>query len=1143
MGVSADVVPFNTPSTASDVETLFEPLTPASVGMAFNHKIDYDHPLKLVHHSSMGAGGVAIGDVNGDTLPDVFVTKGPGDNALFINQGGFKFIDRAKEAGVDGQGAWSSGAAMADVDNDGDLDLYVANYDTPNHLFINDGKGQFVERGVASGLGVADGSLMASFCDYDHDGDLDVMLVCYRLYWPSGRPDSIKSKPVGNSLIVLPPFDRYFELEKGDPDDLASWPFYEVGRPNILFRNNGDGTFLDVTAEAGIGSEKYMSNSAVWYDYNNDGWMDLYVGNDFLEPDRLFENQGDGTFRDVIRAATPHTPWYSMGSGTGDLNGDGYEDLLVADMAATSHYTSKVNMGSMDQFQEFLDTSEPRQFMRNAVYMGTGTHRLMEGGYLTGLGKSGWSWAVHVFDANCDGRNDVFISNGMARDFMNADFGNVSLEEFSKRTAFDLFEDKPERREKNLAFVNRGDLSFKSVGKEWGLDFEGMSYGAARGDLDGDGDLDLVVCNLEDELGVFRNLVADGARIGFRFRGVKANRFGIGARVEIETADGKRQVQTLLPHQGFASSNQPVLYFGLGDLAGVTAAQVIWPGGTVQELGALDAGQLVEVIEEAENRVESPKESLFASTTTLTFARHKETAYDDFSDQPLLPNKLSQNGPGIAFADVDGDGDEDFFIGGAVGQMGELHLQQRPGEYKWKSAFVLGKHKVSEDMAPLFFDVDGDDDLDLYVASGGVEQSMGTEFYRDRLYLNNGEGKFSVAPDDRLPDLRDSSGVVTAADYDRDGDLDLFVGSRSIPQRYPLPASSRLLRNDGGTFTDVSSSVFEGLRDVGLVTSAVWSDVNNDGWIDLLLTSEWGPIKYFRNESGNRFRERTEEAGLADRTGWWNAIAGRDMDNDGDIDYFVSNAGLNTKYKATTEFPATIYYGDFDGTGKPRCVEASFEDGVQLPTRGRSCSSGAMPFIGEKFGTFHDFALASLQEVYTPSKLGKALKLEANDLRSVVLINDGQGRFSFVEIPRDAQAAPGFGVVLSDFNADGLTDACMAQNFFHPQRETPRLGGGLGALLMGKGDGTFEHVWIRESGIDVPEDARALAVADLDDDRRPDLVFSINDGIVRTFANEEKEGTPIVVELKGALGNRSAVGARVTVAVAVDCRSKRPKWC
>jgi hypothetical protein len=1129
-------VPLQAPSKASPgVTTLFERVPASISGVVFDHKIDYTHPLKSVHHSSLACGGVAIGDVNGDQRADIFLSKGPGKNGLFLNKGDFRFVDATDASGLGVEGIWSAGCAFADVDNDGDLDLFVANYDSPNFLYINDGKGHFVESAAAAGVNLSEGSLMPAFCDYDHDGDLDMFLVTYRYYWldGGGRPESITSKLIGNQVVVQPPYDKYYTLEPGDPNDLPSWKFKEIGRPDYFYRNNGDGTFTDVTEASGIYTENAMGNSATWVDYDNDGWMDIYVANDFMEADRLYKNLGNGQFREVLRSAIMQSPWYAMGAGIGDLNGDGQDDLMVTDMAATSHYYSKINMGDMSQFTPFLDSSEPRQFMRNAVYLGTGTPRLLEAGSLIGLGKSNWSWSVQIADFDCDGKQDVFVSNGMVRDFMNSDAPQVTIDMLDRETAFELFEKQPERREKNLAFKNEGDLTFAKVGDTWGLDHEGMSYGAARGDLDGDGDLDLVVCNLEEEVHLYRNQVQGANRIGFRLAGRNANRMGAAAQVKIRTASGA-QTRRLIPQQGFTASNEPVVYFGLGEDAVLESAQVIWPGGGVQDLGVLQAGNLYHVTEEAAPPATKATEvpaRRFKQEALLEFARHREVPYDDYADQPLLPNKLSHNGPGIAFADVDGDGREDFFKGGAAGSSGELHVQVEQAAYKWKSMFVLAKSKQSEDMAPLFFDADGDGDQDLYVVSGSVEQTAGSESYRDRIYLNDGAGKFSASPAEMLPDLRDSGSVVVAADYDRDGDLDLFVGSRVIPHKYPLPASSRLLQNNAGTFSDVSEMLAPELKEMGLVTSAVWSDVDNDGFVDLLVTSEWGPIKYFHNEAGTCLKEMTKQSGLSVRTGWWNGIAGRDIDNDGDIDYLVTNFGLNTKYKADDKHPATIYYGDFDGTGDPQVVEASYEDDRLLPRRGRSCSSGAMPFIAQKFGTYHDFALASLQDVYTPTKLDTALKLVANDLRTTVLLNDGKGIFTFKDLPRDVQISVGFGVVLTDFNGDGKTDACIAQNFFHPQRETPRMGGGTGALLLGAGDGTFRHAWINESGIDVPEDARSLAVSDLNHDNRPDLTFGINDGVVRTFVNAEQDHFPLAIRLAGKPGNPTAVGSRVTAEV------------
>ena len=557
---------------------------------------------------------------------------------------------------------------------------------------------------------------------------------------------------------------------------------------------------------------------------------------------------------------------------------------------------------------------------------------------------------------------------------------------------------------------------------------------------------------------------------------------------------------------------------------------VRWPSGHRQEFENLPANRLYTIREprgRAPKRAEpTPAPTLFAADSRLEHAVHMEEEFNDYERQFLLPYKLSQLGPGMSWGDVDGDGDEDLYLGAAAGQVRTMQINQGDGQFRsvplWAS-----EDERSEDMASLFFDADADGDLDLFVVSGGVECDESDALLRDRLYLNDGKGRFTKSTESLPEDLRDSGGVAAAADFDRDGDLDLFVGGRSIPGRYPLTPQSRLLRNDGGTFTDVTDQVAADLRQTGLVTSAVWSDTDDDGWIDLLVTHEWGPVKLFANSQG-QLVDRTDSAGLADRLGWWNGIAAGDVDGDGDIDYVVTNLGLNTKYKASRKKPLLLYAGDFEGDGSLHLIEAKNDGTNLLPVRGRSCSSNAMPFVAQKFPTYHKFAIASLQEIYTPECLAEAHSFTANTLESGVLLNDGSGNFGFQPLPRLAQISPGYGVVLTDVDGDGNLDLYMVQNFFGPQRETGRMDGGVSLLLRGNGDGTFEPVWPKRSGLLVPGDATALTYTDLNDDGWTDFVVATNDGPVQAFVNRgNQEARTMTVRLHGRPGNTLGAGARV----------------
>ncbi len=1107
-----------------DSETLFESLPSSQTGVDFVNRLDPESPLSFLYHSGMSCGGVAIGDVNGDERPDIYLANGFSKNKLYTQSADdFVFEDATKISGAGGDGGWSTGVAIVDIDNDGDLDIYVCNYVSPNQLFINDGKGKFTDQAAAYKVDFVDASLMPSFADYDLDGDLDFYLVTNRWHDPEGFPKKSPAQVKNGRPSILPGLEKHYQI--------TQYGYEPVGRPDRLLRNNGDGTFTDVTSEARI-SGRGDGLSATWWDYNDDGYPDIYVGNDFSIPDKLYRNNGDGTFTNVLDQLVPHSSWFSMGADVADINNDGLFDFLIGDMSSTTHFMEKTSMGAMSSKLFLVENSKPPQYMRNALYLNTGASRFMEAAYLTGLAKTDWTWSIKLADYDNDGWTDAFITNGAARNTTDSDFTSPNRNEVEGRHMWEFYRDTPPRREQNLAFRNNGDLQFEDVSESWGLDHLGMSYGSAYADIDRDGDLDLVTANLDEQVSLYRNNSREGNRLLISLHGVGSNRYGVGAKVELKTEAGS-QVRQLNPTTGFLSSNEPTIHFGLGGSDIVQHLTVHWPSGRSQEYENLSANFHYTIVEPEENSIvkKSPEKELpmFVKSNALNGILHKEKDYDDYKRQPLLPYKLSQLGPGLTVGDVGGNGSEDIYVSGSAREAGVLFSKNKNGIYQFNTWDPFYDDRASEDMGSLFFDSDGDGDMDLYVVSGGVECEPGAEALRDRLYINEGLGIFSKAPEGHLPDLRDSGSVVTAADFDRDGDLDLFIGGRSIPGQYPRSPNSRLLRNDGGKFTDVTDKIPPGLRNAGLVTSALWTDTNNDGWIDLVVTAEWGPVKIFSNNEG-LFSDSTNEAGLADHLGLWNGVTGRDIDNDGDIDYVVTNIGFNTKYVGTKEKPALLYYGEFDDSGNMRLIEAAYEDDTLYPIRGKSCSTNAMPSLAKKFTSYKAFASATLGDIYSPQSTDEALRLELNDLASSVLINDGNGKFKVEPLPRLVQISAGYGVVLTEINGDGMADLYLVQNFFSPQAETGRFDGGLSLLLTGNGDGTFTPVWPNKSGLMVPGDAKSLAVTDFNDDGWPDFAIGVNNGEMMAFENRGSGSNRIfTVRLEGKPGNPTGIGARVTV--------------
>jgi hypothetical protein len=1130
--------------------TLFERLAPRDTGIDFT--ITWDKPPEhdRIFYGQNTGGGVAIGDHDGDGLGDIYLTSPSGGNRLYRNLGGLRFEDVSEKAGVLDRGIWGTGASFVDLDQDGDLDLYACSYDSPNRLYVNRGDGTFEEKAKAFGLDYKGASVMMAFADYDLDGDLDGYLLTAGIM--PGPGDQFRVRFEGNRPVVLERLQEFWQLAYL-PGDRAKQ--LEAAQFDHLYRNEGRGAdgelrFRDVSKEAGIRGTDF-GQSATWWDYNDDGLPDLYVANDYWGGDYLYRNNGDGTFTDVAKTAFGHTPWSSMGSDSADIDGDGRLDLLATDMSGTTHESRQVALGDMESRGWFLEHPEPRQYPRNALYLNTGTERFLEAAHLAGLADTDWTWSVLFDDLDLDGRVDLFVTNGMTRDFTNADLNDAARRVAKEGTPefFRFWREQDFRRDRNLAFRNLGDLRFEEVGAAWGLDHLGVSFGAATSDLDRDGDLDLVVNNMDGPAAVYRNRAAGGSRLRVRLRGTISNRDGLGSLIAVETA-ARKQVRYVTLARGWTSSVEPIAHFGLGGAERVDRLTVRWPSGHEQVFENLDAGRLYTITEPGtepgtapgtepgtapgteppprRRAAAAPAPALFARSRALEGLRHREAPFDDFAREPLLPYKLSQLGPGLAWGDIDGDGDDDLYLSGARGDEGKLHRNQGGGRFERLESEAFRSALEVEEMAPVFLDADRDGDLDLYVVTGGVEAPPGAPELADRLYLNDGSGRFTRAPEGALPDLRESGGPAAAADFDRDGDLDLFVGGRSVPGEYPLAPPSRLLGNEGGRFADLTAAAAPALLTSGLVTAAVWSDADGDGWPDLLVAHEWGPVKLYRNAAG-RLEDATVAAGLAARRGWWNGIAPGDLDGDGDMDYAVTGFGLNTRYQASPERPARLYHGDLDGSGRRHIVEAQVAaDGALLPVRGKSSAERAMPIVGKRFPTYAAFARATLPEIYGERALEEAQVLEADTLESGVLWNDGAARFTFRPLPRRAQIAPSFGVAVLDADADGRADLYLAQNFYGPTRETGRLDGGVSLLLLGREGGGFEPAGLEASGLLVPGDARGATVTDLNGDGRPDIAVAVNDAEVLAFESA-RPGSWLAVRLAGPAGNPAAAGARVTL--------------
>ena len=1104
-------------SGTADARTRFVSLPAQQTGVDFVNRLDWDHPQGLLFHTGYACGGIAVGDVDGNGLPDLFFASGLGRNRLYLQQTAWRFVESATAAGLPGDDAhplggdaWATGAALLDIDNDGDLDLYVCHYGAPNALYLNRGDGTFDERAADYGLDITDACLMPAVADYDRDGDLDIYLAVNRyleevkfhrrelFYWRDGME------------YLRPAAEKYFAIRRhfNQPLQLNMW----TGCKDRLLRNEGPGKkFTDVSESMGL--ERGDALSATWWDYDHDGWPDLYVGNDLAAPDRLFHNQRNGQFEDVALESLPHTPWLAMGASAGDVDNDGRVDFLIADMAFRTHFKDKVFMGDMSSKFRNVGFFPHDQLMRNALFVNTGTNYFQEAAYLAGLATTDWTWTAKLADLDNDGRLDAFFTNGSPVNLGNSVELNPQLDDsgaLDTSVVRQRYSQLPPVLEQNLAYQNQGDLRFTDRSQSWGLDHVGMSFASVHADLDRDGDLDLVVANLDEPPTLYRN-ESDQQGILVQLQGKRSNRRGVGAEIIVESDSG-RQVRQLYPVAGFLACQETTTHFGLGDAHQVRRMTVRWPSGAEQVFENLLSGQLYLVDEPEAISPSAPKmpaaTPLFIELPDAIVAEHHEEPFDDFTRQPLLPNKLSQLGPPMAWGDVDSDGDIDLFLGESADWLGMIYLNQGNMQFQSHPQVALARDAASEDSAAEFLDANNDGHLDLYVGSGSVEFATDDPRYQDRLYLGDGNGSFMRAPDGWLPELRISTAAVAVSDFDHDGDGDLVVGGRSIPGEYPLPPAHAVLRNEGDHFVDVLAEVAPELAVAGMITAAEWADVDGDGWDDLLLAIDWGPVRLFRNQQG-RLVEATEAAGLVAWTGWWQSLACADLDNDGDVDLVAGNFGLNTKYQASSAQPVLCYYGEYGDSGKSNLIEASYEGEVLFPLRGKSCSSAAMPHLTERFKTYEAFAQATLAEIYTPNCLQQARRFEINTLSSVCFLNDGAGRFKMVPLPRTAQLAPVFAIAVTEVNGDDVPDLFLAQNFFSPQQETGPMDGGLGVVAVGRGDGTFSALRPDRAGVVVPGDAKAAAAVDCNGDGRRELFVATNNGPLHVFRQRAAGDWPL----------------------------------
>ena len=1082
---------------------LFTLLSPEQTGIDFSNNLIVNDTFNAIEFEYIyNGGGVAVGDVNNDGLPDVYFTGNMVSSQLYLNGGSMKFKDITQASGTSTE-VWCTGVATVDINQDGWLDIYVSvagfgpDAKMANLLFINNGNNAdgipiFTEMAEAYGLADEGYSTQAAFFDYDKDGDLDVYVLTNAL--EKHNRNSVRPKRVAGES---PSTDRLYRNE--GPGE------------------NGHPVFTNVSEEAGITIEGYGLGITV-NDLNYDGWPDVYCANDFLSNDLVWINNQDGTFSNKAAEYLMHQTHNGMGVDISDYNNDGLVDIMVLDMLPEGNERQKMMLPgpNYDRFHLALSQNYEPQYMRNTLQLHNGfrpdgTPSFSEIGQMAGVHATDWSWAPLFADFDNDGYRDLFITNGYRKDVTNLDyiFYSRQVTMMGTKAAQDsqlqaLAKELPEVKIHNYIYRNNRDLTFSDKSKEWGIDVPCFSNGAAYADFDQDGDLDLVINNIDESAFIFRNNATGQEKekqqnhyLRIQLNGPEQNQNAFGTKVKLKY-ENHSQYENFSVYRGYKSTVEPIMHFGLGEAAVVDSLEVVWPDGKYQLLQDIPADQKITIdyqnalekvpASELEFASHQPVFSEITGTHGLKY-RHQEYEVVDFKQTPLLPHKHSQNGPGIAVGDVNGDGRDDFYVGGDYGYSGKLFMQQADGSFA-EADFPASEDY--EDMGMLFFDADQDGDLDLYVVSGGSGFSSLSRYYQDRLYINDGSGKFSFS-EAALPEIQTSGSCVKAADFDQDGDLDLFVGGRIVPDKYPFPARSYVLRNDtplnpplsvavdtgnaegrGVSFTDITEEVAPGLAEVGLVTDALWTDFDNDQQTDLILVGEWMPLTFFKNEQGILVKV-TENTGLNSTHGWWNSLAAGDFDNDGDIDYVAGNLGLNSYYKASPEEPVMVYSSDFDQNGSIDPVLVHYLQGEKQVAHSREALIQQITAMKGRFKRFIDYAEADFEHSFRQDELTGAYVVESQTFASSYIEILGNGKFSLRELPERAQFSPIFGMLPGDFDQDGRLDLLAVGNFYASETLLGWYDASIGTFLKGDGRGNFTSVNVNKLGFYAGKDAKGLA--------------------------------------------------------------------
>ncbi|MBB6325989.1 hypothetical protein FHS59_001617 [Algoriphagus iocasae] len=1057
-----------------ETPTLFEEISPSVSGVDFRNDLSFDESFNIfTYRNYYNGGGVALGDVNNDGLLDIYLTSNLGENKLYLNKGDFKFEDVTSKAGVAGSRAWSTGVAMADINGDGFLDIYVCNSgdisgdNKQNELFINQGDGTFSEEAESYGLADQGFSTHSVFFDYDKDGDLDVYLL-------------------NNSYQAIGSFNK-MQNERPNRDPVGG---------DKLFKNE-NGKFIDVSEEAGIyGSIIGFGLGITIGDVNQDSWPDIFISNDFFERDYLYINNQDGTFTECLEKSMRSISAASMGADIADINGDGLLDIFVTDMLPEPQQRLKqvTTFENWDKFQFNKSHGYHYQLSRNMLHVNNGDGTFSEMGRMANIEATDWSWGALIFDMDNDGKRDLFVANGIYQDITDLDYLNFIDNEETKIKIISeqgvdykaLIDPIPSNPVSNYAYKNLGDLKFENITDTWGLGEAKHSNGAAYGDLDNDGTLDLVVNNVNNPVSIFKNkgkiLNTENHSIQLKLVGKGMNTQAIGAQIKVLAGDETFYVEQM-PNRGFESSVDPKITIGLGKNTSVDNVLVLWPDGTMSSTGQTQTDQLLTLkwedalpMDSSQHFFEKPSPAFFhlESTDEIDFV-HQENPMVDFDRDRLTFHMYSTEGPAFAQADVNGDGVDDLFFGGAKGFPGKLYLGKADGSFVFSDQPVFADDVTSEDTDAVFFDANGDGALDLVVASGGNESGLGAIELANRLYLNDGKGNFSKSSQSDFESTRGSSSVVKIIDLNKDGAPDLFVGGRLVPFVYGAPASSTIFINDGkGNFTDQTSSLAPSLTEIGMITDATVIDWDQDGSDDLVLVGEWTAPIFLKNNSGKL--EKIEMPELENLKGWYRAVEVADLNKDGLPDLILGNNGLNSRFKVSPESPVKMFLNDFDQNGSVEHIFVHEVGGIQVPYTLKHELERQIPSIKKKYMRYSNYNNETITDIFPSETVNRSIISEVNNLESGVLMNEGNGKFSWKPFPRMAQRSYVFAIAVLDLNEDGNLDLILGGNLFQAKPEVGKYDASYGDVLLGKGDGTFDYWKNAENGLKIDGDVRAFGL-------------------------------------------------------------------